>query len=244
MNNSAKNIKKICTLALFTALAYVCVLVSPIKVQFLSFNPKDAVIAIGAMLLGPVSGLIMSVVTSLIEMVTVSTTGPWGMLMNVISSAVFSCSAALVYKYRRKMSGAIMGLLTSVVLTTAVMMGANLLITPLYMGVSTTDVAKLIPTLLLPFNFTKTVLNAAIVLLLYKPLTTALRKTGLASAEPQRRSPAANEEAARGESGAEEKNRSKLSRTRLTIAVTVAALVLIAACIAVFVLVLGGEINI
>ena len=137
-----------------------------------------------------------------------------------------------------------MGLLTSVVLTTAVMMGANLLITPLYMGVSTTDVAKLIPTLLLPFNFTKTVLNAAIVLLLYKPLTTALRKTGLAPSETQRRSPAVNEEAARGESGAEEKNRSKLSRTRLTIAVTVAALVLIAACIAVFVLVLGGEINI
>ncbi len=243
MNNSAKNIKKICTLALFTALAYVCVLVSPIKVQFLSFNPKDAVIAIGAMLLGPVSGLIMSVVTSLIEMVTVSTTGPWGMLMNVISSAVFSCSAALVYKFRRKMSGAIMGLLTSVVLTTAVMMGANLLITPLYMGVSTTDVAKLIPTLLLPFNFTKTVLNAAIVLLLYKPLTTALRKTGLAPSETQRRLSAAGNESTRNECVTEENKRAKLSRARLTVAVTVAAIALIAACIAVFVRVLGGEIN-
>ena len=62
---------------------------------------------------------------------------------------------------------------------TAVMMVANLIITPHFMHVPTETVAKLIPTLLLPFNLTKAVLNGAIVLLLYKPLSNALKRTGL-----------------------------------------------------------------
>ena len=34
----------------------------------------------------------------------------------------------------------------------------------------------MLPTLFLPFNFAKTLLNAAIVLLIYKPVVNALRK--------------------------------------------------------------------
>jgi riboflavin transporter FmnP len=62
---------------------------------------------------------------------------------------------------------------------TAVMMLANLLITPHYMNVPTEAVAALIPTLLLPFNLIKAILNAAIVLLLYKPLSNILKKIGV-----------------------------------------------------------------
>ena len=40
--------------------------------------------------------------------------------------------------------------------------------------------ADLIPTLLLPFNFAKAMLNGAIVVLIYKPAVTALRLVGLA----------------------------------------------------------------
>ena len=64
-----------------------------------------------------------------------------------------------------------------------VMLLANLLITPLYLtmiGVPTTvgDVAKMIPTILLPFNFVKATLNGSVVLLLYKPISSAMRKSG------------------------------------------------------------------
>ena len=37
-------------------------------------------------------------------------------------------------------------------------------------------VAGLIPKLLLPFNFMKSVLNASLVMLIYKPIVTALRR--------------------------------------------------------------------
>ena len=47
------------------------------------------------------------------------------------------------------------------------------------MKVDTAQVIQLIPTLLLPFNFAKSVLNAGVVLALYKPLVTALRAAKL-----------------------------------------------------------------
>ena len=59
---------------------------------------------------------------------------------------------------------------------------ANLLITPYYMGVDIATVAGLIPKLLLPFNFMKSVLNASLVMILYKPIVTALRRAGTVKA--------------------------------------------------------------
>ena len=64
------------------------------------------------------------------------------------------------------------------------MLLANLLITPLYLtymlGVPSTmaDVAAMLPTVLLPFNFIKAVLNGALVLLIYKPVSLALKRAG------------------------------------------------------------------
>ena len=40
-------------------------------------------------------------------------------------------------------------------------------------------VMGMIPTILLPFNLIKATLNGALVLLLYKPISTALKKSGL-----------------------------------------------------------------
>lgn len=218
--NTSEKIRKLCALALFTALAYASVLISPIKVNFLTFDCKDAVMCIGAMFYGPVSGVVMSLLTALVEMVTVSTTGPWGMLMNFISSTVFVLAASLIYKYKRNMTGAVIGLIASALATTAVMMPANLIITPLYMGVSSSDVAKLIPSLLLPFNFIKASLNASLVLILYKPITTALKKTGLVKNHV---SP-------------------KMSK-KTTLAVTLAAVAIAALCIAVFIIFMDAKIS-
>ncbi|MBR3639326.1 MAG: ECF transporter S component, partial [Clostridia bacterium] len=133
------------------------------------------VFAICGMVFGPLSAVVSSFLVSLLEMVTLSGTGPYGALMNFASSASFAFFASLIYKYRRSYPGAVVGLLTSVFGMVAVMMGMNLLVTPAYTGMSATAVAGMIPTLLLPFNLTKAVFNAGISLLLYKPISTALR---------------------------------------------------------------------
>ena len=157
--------------ALFAALAFGVSLVLHFPVQFLTLDFKDAVIAVGAMFLGPLSALMMSAIAALLEFLTISSTGVYGLIMNFVASAAFSFAAAIVYKYRKTFSGAIIALCSGVASMTVMMMLANLIVTPAYTGMPVASVAKMIPTLLLPFNLIKSSLNAALVALLYKPLT-------------------------------------------------------------------------
>ena len=62
---------------------------------------------------------------------------------------------------------------------TAVMVLANLFVTPYYMGVPIEMVVGLMPTLFVPFNLVKATLNGSVVLLLYKPFSTVLKRTRL-----------------------------------------------------------------
>ncbi len=164
--------------ALFISLAYV-ISFFKIEILHLSFNAKEAVLIIESFIFGPIAGVVSSFILSLIEMIP-SGTGPYGALMNFVSSAVYALSASLVYMRMRKMWGAVLSLGVATVLTTAVMMIMNILITPLYItGVSSGAVVQMIPTLLLPFNFAKYLFNSAITLALYKPVLSALKRARL-----------------------------------------------------------------
>lgn len=176
MNQKGFNTKRMAVIALFCAIAYATMFVLRIKVSFLSFDAKDAVITIAAMLFGPGTGALISLIVATLELITVSDTGIYGWVMNFVSSAVFSMLASAIYRRSRKLSAAVVGLVSSVIGMTAVMLVMNLVITPLYTGWSAAEVADIIPTLLLPFNLTKAALNAALVMILYKPISMALKK--------------------------------------------------------------------
>jgi riboflavin transporter FmnP len=172
-------VKRLVGIGCFSALAYIVTFVVRIPVQFLTFDAKDAVIVIASFIYGPQSGLIISLLAALIELITISGTGIYGFLMNFLSSCAFACTASLIYYSRRNLTSAIVGLYSSVAVTTAVMMGLNYFITPLYLGVDRTVVVGMLPTLLLPFNLAKSVLNAGIAMLLYKPIVVAMRRAHL-----------------------------------------------------------------
>lgn len=172
--------QKITLTAMFCALAYVAVAVGRIPaVEFLKYDPKDIVITLGGLILGPVAALVISVITSFIEMITISDTGPIGLIMNIISSCSFSCTAALIYKKNRTLKGAGIGLVSGCAAMVAVMMLWNYCITPIYMEIEREVVAKMLPTVFLPFNAVKGALNAAFTFLLYKPVVQSLRRAGL-----------------------------------------------------------------
>ena len=103
----------------------------------------------------------------------------YGLIMNIISSGTFVVVCGSIYKYHRTLGGAVTGLSLSVLAVTCVMMFANMFITPYYMGVPRGEIIKMIPNLLLPFNLCKSSINAAVAMLLYKPMTSALRKAKL-----------------------------------------------------------------
>ena len=166
-------------MAMFAALAFVLsLLTSGVRIAFLTIDIKDAILAIGAFIYGPLAALPICIVTAFLSsVITGFETGFWGLAMDFLSSLVFSMTAALVYKYKRTMIGAVIGLFVAVVAYTAIMIPLNLLITPIYTGQPVEAVVGLLRPLLVPFNFAKSVLNAAVVMVLYKPIVTALRAT-------------------------------------------------------------------
>lgn len=172
--------RQLIVMALFCALAFACVAVFRIPVVlFLKYEPKDCLLAIGGMLYGPGAALLMSVVVSLVECFTISDTGWIGLIMNVLSSALFICPAALLYRRRRTLSSAIVGLVIGALLVTAGMLLWNWLITPLYMHIPREQIEPLLLTAFLPFNLLKSALNAVLTVLLYKSVVSALRAARL-----------------------------------------------------------------
>ena len=174
------SVKKMVLLAMLAAVAYIMVFFIRIPVVlFLSYEPKDVIITIGGFLLGPMASFVISLLVSLVEMVSISQTGPIGCLMNLLSTCSFACTAAFIYKRRHTLKGAILGLAAGSVVMVCAMLLWNWLITPLYMGLERSAVEALLIPAFLPFNLLKAGFNSALTLALYKPLTGALRRTGL-----------------------------------------------------------------
>lgn len=176
------NVKTLTSLAMLTALTYLAMLLSnllPKVAGFLQMEIKGTVIAIGGFIFGPLSAAIISIVVAFIEMFTVSDTGIIGCVMNLLAACAFACPAAFIYQKMRTRKGAVIGLTVGIVVLTAVMLLWNYLITPIYMHMERSVVAAMLPTVFLPFNLVKGGLNMALILILYKPVVTALRKARL-----------------------------------------------------------------
>ena len=214
MTQSKMNTRKLTLMAMLAAMAYVAMLVTrplPAVAGFLRYDLKDVIVAISGFLLGPAAALAITVVVSLIEMVTIGTTGPIGLLMNVLSTAAFVLPSALMYRKDRTIKSAALGLILGVLLMTAVMLAWNYIITPLYMKVPRDVVAGMLLPTFLPFNLVKGGLNAGITMLLYKPLSGALKKLmPVSEAEPAPR--------------------------RFNLAATLVSLFVVATCVVIFVL--------
>lgn len=180
MTKRNDKIHSLILISLFTAIAYICGILPSIKVNFLSLDIKDAFIAIGSLYLGPLSGVIISGVVSVLETVSGSTTGFYGLIMNFFGSAAFVAVAALIYRNKKSLANAVLALVCATLSMTVVMLCANLVFTPYYMGVTVETVKNLIVPLFLPFNIVKGILNSALVMLLYKPISVALKHAKLA----------------------------------------------------------------
>ena len=184
MNKEKKlNVKTIVVLAALSAIAYILASVIRIPlvpaVGFLGYEPKDVILVIAGFIYGPVAPLVMATVIALLEGFTTSVMGPIGIPMNFIASCAFACTASAIYKKWRTLTGAAVGLTVGVVVTTIVMLLWNYALTPILLGIPRPVVQAMLIPGFLPFNLIKGTLNAAITMLLYKPLRAALDKSRL-----------------------------------------------------------------
>lgn len=183
------NVKTITSLGMLTAISYVVMLLSKALPQisgFLQLDLKDTVICIGGFVFGPLAAAVISIVVAVVEMFTYSDTGIIGCIMNMLATVSFCCTASFIYKKVHTKKGAVLGLSLGIVVLTAVMLLWNYLITPLYMGIEREKIVEMLVPIFLPFNLVKGGLNMALILLLYKPVVSALRRARLVPASGSR----------------------------------------------------------
>lgn len=106
-------------------------------VAFLEYDPADIPILMGTFAFGPVAGILLTVVTAVIQGVTVSAaSGLYGIIMHIISTSTLVIVAGVIYQKHKTRKTALIGLVCGVLAMTIVMIGANMIITPAVYGCS------------------------------------------------------------------------------------------------------------
>lgn len=168
--------KRIAITALFCAVAAICTLFLefPILpgVTFLKYDPSAIIALVAGFAFGPATGAIVSTVSYLPHIATQS--GIYGMVMAIIATLSLVLPASLVYKRNTTFQGALIGMGVGAVVCVACCIGANVIITPIYMGAPTQTVIDMIVPALLPFNTAKIAINCIVTALVYKPITKAI----------------------------------------------------------------------
>lgn len=179
MNTQNKTIK-IAKISMLVAISVVLVYVVHFPIfpaaPFLEYDPADIPIFIGTFAFGPLAGLMLTVVTAVIQGVTVSAaSGPYGIIMHILATGSFVLVAGLLYRGHKSRSKAVIALAAGVVTWTVVMVVANLIVTPLFMGVPVSVVKDLMP-YIVGFNLIKAGANSIITFILYKRISGFLHK--------------------------------------------------------------------
>ena len=167
-----EQIKKLVVMAMLAALSMVLVAAIHVPlipvVSFLEYDPADIPILIATMAYGPVAGLVLTVIVSVIQGLFISTTGPWGILMHIIATGMLVLVAGGIYRVRHTRGGAILGLVLGTLAMGLVMMPANHFITPVWMGAPVDVVDGLMLVGILPFNLLKAGINSGVTFVVYK----------------------------------------------------------------------------
>ena len=144
---------------------------------FLEFEVSDIPILIAGFVFGPLPGLVIGFVSILLhDLMMGPSSGPYGMIMHMIAIGVFVLVAGAIYKKFKTRKWGLFALIIGGLLMAAAMIPANLIVTPVFMGVPIDAVQAMILPILLPFNLLKMAINTAVVFLLYKRLSPFLHK--------------------------------------------------------------------
>lgn len=180
MNNQRTNSLKLAKMAMLVAISIVLVMVVhfPIfpAVAFLEYDPADIPILIGTFAFGPGAGILLTVVVSLLQGLTVSAgSGAYGIIMHIIATTTLATVAGTAYRKHKTKKTAIIGLVLGTVAMAVMMFFANMVITPLFVGMPLSAVMKLMP-FIIAFNVVKAGINSAVTFILYKRISPFLHR--------------------------------------------------------------------
>ncbi len=165
--------RKLTRLGILAAISVVLMYVIriPMFLPYLEYDPADISILIGTFMYGPVAGLILTVVVSALQAMTVSaSSGIPGFVMHVVASGAWALVCGTIYSRKKNWKGAILGVVCGALAMTAVMVPMNLVITPLFNGTPVAAVLELLLPAIIPFNLVKAGVNSVAAVLVYRYL--------------------------------------------------------------------------
>jgi len=166
--------KKITNISMLIALSMIAgyFIHFPILPQapFLLYDPGNVFLLIGSFKLGPKIGVLMCFITALLFALITGQGGPYGALMNFLATGTLIFVSAQIYLLNHTKRGAILGMILGTLAMTLIMIPANLIITPFYLGVEREIVVKMIIPAIIPFNLLKGIISGFLTFILYKRL--------------------------------------------------------------------------
>ena len=173
-------------ISLLSAVAYALMFVGRVPmIAFLKYEPKDVIIMISGMAFGPAVTVVMSIVVSVVEFMTVSADGIIGLFMNVLSTVSYATLATVIYKRTNTTRDLIIGLFMGTILTTVVMVAWNYVVTPFYLGIPREAVVGMLVPVIIPFNLIKYSINSGIILLIQRPILKVFKRSKIIDREVQ-----------------------------------------------------------
>jgi len=143
---------------------------------FLEYEPGDVPALIAAFLFGPGAGVLVTLIVSLIQALTVSAGSGWiGAIMHFIATGTMVEVAGYIYKKIHTQKGAIIALIAASISMTLVMIPLNLIFTTKFMNVPLEAVKAMIIPIIIPFNLLKASINSTLTFLVYKPVGKVMR---------------------------------------------------------------------
>lgn len=140
------------------------------QAPFLLYDPGSVFLLIGSFKLGPKTGLIMCFITAILFALITGQGGPYGALMNFLATGTLVFVSSQIYLLNYTKKGAILGIILGTLAMTLVMVPANLIVTPIYLGVNREIVAKMLIPAIIPFNLLKGTISGFLTFVLYKRL--------------------------------------------------------------------------
>jgi riboflavin transporter FmnP len=177
--------KKVAVCGIFGGLSLVLYLLEVLRIPmgfiftmtpFLKLNFSDVPIMIASFSYGPIVGGLIVFVKILVKCL-ITKTGFIGEIADLIISLTYILPAAIIYVFKRKKSGAIIGLIIGTIISTIVACFLNyFILLPMYhWNMNYVDTIKLG---VLPFNLFKNILISVIVLMIYKKISNIIEKCG------------------------------------------------------------------
>lgn len=176
--SSRMQLKRLATMAVLTATSIVLFLVfrTPLfpAVPFLVYEAADVGLLVAGFALGPWAGLVCTAVVCVLQAPLHPEGGWFGAIMHFISSGALVGVSSIVYARFRSRMGAYLALFAGAAAMVAVMIPANLVLTPRFYHIPVSAVVSLLGWIV-AFNIVKAGINAIITALVYKPLSRLIK---------------------------------------------------------------------